>query len=73
MKAFPTGKTGDKNHDFYVSQDGMDLRDYFASHAMQAIIANSDKKSISVEEVSLWVGDYAYTVADAMMEARNDN
>ena len=28
MKAFPTGKTGDKNHDFYVSQDGMDLRDW---------------------------------------------
>lgn len=60
MKAFPKDSDG----------RFMDLRDYFASHAMQAIIANSDKKSISVEEVSLWVGDYAYTVADAMMEAR---
>lgn len=64
MKAFPTPQYREEKF------NGMDLRDYFASHAMQAIIANSDKKSISVEEVSLWVGDYAYTVADAMMEAR---
>ena len=51
----------------------MDLRDYFAAKAMQAIISTSDKQSIAVEEVGLWVGDYSYTVADAMMEARNDN
>jgi hypothetical protein len=63
IKAFPMEY-------FDSHQSGMDLRDYFASAAMQAIITNSDKQSIGVEEVSLWVGDYAYTVADAMMEAR---
>ena len=51
----------------------MDLRDYFACHAMQAIIANSDRFSNHIEEIDKWVGNYAYTVADAMMEARNDN
>ncbi len=64
MKAFPN--EGYRSDHF----DGMDLRDYFAAKAMQAIISTSDKQSIGVEEVSLWVGDYAYTVADAMMEAR---
>ena len=73
MKAFPyvreikSPKDGFKA---YVAEDGMDLRDYFAAKAMQAIINNSDKKSISIEEVDLWVGSYAYTVADAMMKAR---
>lgn len=66
-KAFPN-----KGYDTAIF-DGMDLRDYFAAKAMQAIISTSDKQSIGVEEISLWVGDYAYTVADAMMEARNDN
>ena len=60
MKAYPQDSDG----------RFMDLRDYFAAKAMQAIISTSDKQSIGVEEVSLWVGDYAYTVADAMMEAR---
>jgi hypothetical protein len=66
MKAFPTSK--DNGHS--QNQDGMDLRDYFAAKAMQAIIQNSDGKSIAVMEVDLWIGNYAYTVADAMIEAR---
>lgn len=48
----------------------MNLRDYFASKAMQAIIGKADERSTTVEEVQLWVGHYAYTVADAMIEAR---
>jgi hypothetical protein len=63
MKAFPKDSDG----------RFMDLRDYFASHAMQAIIANSDRFSNHIEEIDKWVGNYAYTVADAMMEARNDD
>jgi len=63
MKAFPKDSDG----------RFMDLRDYFASHAMQAIISNSDKFSTHFEEIDNWVGSYAYKVADAMMEARNDN
>ena len=76
MKAFPYVREIEPPKDgfkVYASEDGMDLRDYFAAKAMQAIIANSDKKSISIEEVDLWVGSYAYTVADAMMEARTIN
>ena len=65
MKAFPH-----KGGGVIIDINGMDLRDYFAAKAMQAIINNSDQKSISIEEVDLWVGNYAYTVADAMMEAR---
>ena len=67
MKAFPTPQYREEKF------NGMDLRDYFASHAMQAIIANSDRFSNHIEEIDKWVGNYAYTVADAMMEARNDN
>jgi hypothetical protein len=66
MKAFPTSK--DNGHS--QNQDGMDLRDYFAAKAMQAIISNSDQKDLSIQEVNFWVSDYAYTVADSMMQAR---
>jgi hypothetical protein len=50
----------------------MDLRDYFAARAMQAIIGKSDDKSIEIGEIDNWIGDYAYDVADAMMEARGN-
>jgi hypothetical protein len=51
----------------------MDLRDYFAARAMQAIIGKSDDKSIEIDEIDNWIGDYAYVVADAMMKARGTN
>jgi hypothetical protein len=69
MKAFPTVNWA-KQQGQPPNDEGMDLRDYFAAKAMQAIINNSDQKSISILEVDLWIGNYAYTVADAMMEAR---
>jgi hypothetical protein len=49
---------------------GMDLRDYFAAKAMQAIITRCDEKSSEIEHIDSWIGSYAYVVADAMMEAR---
>lgn len=64
MKAFPI------TNGILFDELGMDLRDYFAAKAMQAIIGKADERSTTVEEVGLWVGHYAYTVADAMMEAR---
>jgi len=67
IKAFPN--EGYKSDIF----DGMSLRDYFAAKAMQAIISNSDKQSIAIGEVHNWVGDYAYDVADAMMETREND
>ena len=64
MKAFPQSMN---------NTGGMDLRDYFAAKAMQAIIINSSERCISVEEIDGWVGHYAYTVADAMMQERKVN
>ena len=54
MKAFP-------NH----RSEGMDLRDYFAGRALQGLLneANSDFTDDAIAEL-------AYSLADAMMEAR---
>ena len=78
MKAFPTGKTGDKNHDFYVSQDGMDLRDYFAAQAMKHMglpLKGSRGDSVwyinNMDEFPYdGYANVAYKFADAMMKAR---
>ena len=69
MKAYPTTY---RNYDESISHDcsGMDLRDYFAAKAMQAIIGKSDDRSLDIGEIDNWIGDYAYVVADAKMEAR---
>jgi hypothetical protein len=75
MKAFPTLK--DNGH--ITTQDGMDLRDYFAAKAMQAMLASPELLVIvTADEV---LGDNsrercarcAYNFADAMMEARKDD
>ena len=57
MKAFPT--TADNGH--LHNQDGMDLRDYFAAKAMQAIVSKYGEGN-AVK---------AYEIADAMMKARD--
>ena len=48
-----------------VGQRGMTLRDYFAAHALQGAMQKhpTDRGSKSIAE-------YAYWIADAMMEAR---
>lgn len=62
MKAFPT--LADNGHS--DTQDGMDLRDYFAAKAMQALIHDASHSD----------GDWhleanaAYKIADAMIKAR---
>lgn len=57
MKAFPsTNETTDDR--------GMDLRDYFAAKAMQALVGRKDFEF----ENHTW--ETAYDVADAMMKAR---
>ena len=57
MKAFP-------NRQLYGDTEGMDLRDYFAAKAMQALIGRKDFEF----EDHTW--ETAYDVADAMMKAR---
>jgi len=48
--------------------EGMTLRDYFAAKAMTVIIARTIAEG---DVVSRDDADYAYDVADLMMEARN--
>jgi hypothetical protein len=55
MKAFPI--TEETLH------DGMDLRDYFAAKAMQAMLSSDDYHFDAI-------ADMAYLVAENMMEAR---
>ena len=72
MKAFPSKEPIYGNDIVGVKQStGMDLRDYFAAKAMQAIIGKSDDASLNIDEIDNWIGSYAYVVADAMMEARD--
>jgi len=67
MKAFP--------HDWKEAPNealGMDLRDYFAAKAMQAILSNPAMIDKADTQSIEWVVDTAQQVADQMMEARND-
>jgi hypothetical protein len=60
MKAFPITSRYDENN-------GMELRDYFAAKAMQAILF--DIKAIQVNKDL--TANLAYQFADAMIKARN--
>jgi hypothetical protein len=65
MKAFPDRyytRLGD-----HVVHEGMDLRDYFAAKAMQALITTFDFKGTQIKDIT---PIRAYEIADAMMEAR---
>lgn len=69
MKAFPTSA---QSWDIHNGRDlsGMDLRDYFAAKAIQALIPIS-MKTIADELVTPKnVVDSAYQWADLMMKAR---
>jgi hypothetical protein len=63
MKAFPFSD----NDGMY--QEGMDLRDYFATHVMQGMVSNS---SFETPEQLVRAATVAYMVADAMMQVRED-
>lgn len=70
MKAFPFSRKqfaviNNLASEIQVSNDGMDLRDYFAAKAMQAMVTISCD-SAEFEEDAI----QAYALADAMMKAR---
>ena len=69
MKAFPTVTTNNEGNEVHCG--GMDLRDYFAAKAMQAIITRFPHDQGGWKED--YVAESAYFMADAMMEARNNN
>lgn len=47
------------------SHEGMSLRDYFAGQALAGATVSSDDK-----DDGLWIPEYAYKLADAMLKAR---
>ena len=63
MKAFPT--LADNGHS--DTQDGMDLRDYFAAKAMQALITQIESGK---ESQIAAIPSISYDIADEMMKAR---
>lgn len=62
MKAFP--RSDGKFNSSKADEQGMDLRDYFAAKAMQALIS---RKDFGFED---YIWEKAYDIADAMMRAR---
>jgi hypothetical protein len=81
MKAFPNKPTFDLGTGKTITHDGMDLRDYFASSAMQSLVRiwdRSDGFPLDTDPTSGDANDtelkcltrLAYMVADAMMEAK---
>lgn len=74
MKAFPLSSPRDLSRpaDNKVNplERGMDLRDYFAARAMQALLPTYPNHLVNTS-VELIAND-AYTMADFMMTARTD-
>ena len=67
MKAFPNGIFTNGDGLIIGGQPGMDLRDWFAGLAMQGLAM----ESIAFQGLGVKKGvEYAYEIADAMMEER---
>lgn len=60
-QAFPVG---------YNGHEGMTLRDYFASAAMQGILAGSGEEDGFVRYDADALAEQVYVMADAMLKAR---
>jgi hypothetical protein len=69
MKAFPTLK--DNGH--ITTQDGMDLRDYFAAKIMQSLVIRFNDDEGIADWNAFEEADIAYQIADAMMKARESD
>lgn len=65
MKAFPNAPFSDQGRQF---DTGMDLRDYFAAKAIQAMITH-EYFEFSLHHYAM-SSKAAYAIADAMMKAR---
>jgi hypothetical protein len=70
MKAFPILDYQNGENSFIYEHKGMDLRDYFAAKAMQALIGLCYKE-FDVNENKQGIAENAYELANLMMEARN--
>jgi hypothetical protein len=82
MKAFPSKRPVIKNLGKFgpvefkpIIEDGMDLRDYFAAKAMQALINDEKLKNTIIDmnhHVSKVIPKLAYEYANEMIKARED-
>lgn len=81
-QAFPSSRTytNDMGEVTSDSEDGMTLRDYFAAKAMTGLLALPDQPGSEPavafigtrpEEAAAWYANRAFTIADAMLKARN--
>ena len=72
MKAFPImfkhPTTG-----AIIENQGMELRDYFAAKAMQPVVDDflASGWSFANEDLSQFVAQHCYEIADAMLKARD--
>jgi hypothetical protein len=76
MKAFPNGIITNKDGLIVGGQDGMDLRDYFAAKAMAMIpypLTLNEYHTKHFQEYMVKATKCCYQIADAMMEARNND
>jgi len=64
MKAFPQRVSTEYQ---YQVEHGMDLRDYFAAKAMQALVSRTDTPLLIDCDL---LATNSYSIADAMMKAR---
>ena len=72
--AFPTpSKLGVNDTSTWIAeipgQPGMTLRDYFAAKAMQGLLSDSPSSSDVADAVNT-LAHFSYTIADAMLKAR---
>lgn len=68
--AFPCIDNAGPNGQAVWRDDGMSLRDYFASHAMIAIFAGDERTAEDFDEQI--VAKNAYRLANAMLKARQE-
>lgn len=55
-----------------ISYQGISMRDYFAAHALQALIASHPRDDLDNKEMRMSYTDEAYEIADAMLKSRNN-
>ena len=85
--AFPNGLCDSSSGAFHLI-DGMSLRDYFAAKAMQGVLISmslekTENKTTFIDEDYMSdvsynekieeIAWYSYTIADAMLKAREEN
>ncbi|MCQ4169700.1 MULTISPECIES: hypothetical protein [Hafnia] len=70
--AFPREDYQCNGADGSLGQEGMSMRDYFATKAMQGAIANNSFADTGSDHEIEWVVRLSYKYADAMLKARGE-